>query len=350
MSEFHKAGSTDNQPLAKAVAVTNDVNVSFRREIGSEPVRGGLGHEVMGLSGISRVASTYASFTEHNFISEHGSRPYKLYQPRQMVRTLWPLVVMMHAPFQSAEDFAVGTRMNAMADEFGFIVAYPVQSTSSNPNGAWNWFKPEHQRRGGGEPAIIAGIASEIIATHAVDPEKVFIAGLSAGAAAVAVMIDTYPELFRAAGIHSGLACGVATDQSAAFIVMKQGPSVALSQQEVAGRVPIIVFHGDEDDTIHPWNTAWIINAADERRYASVKEWIGRTPCGVKFTKTVYRNHENTALIENFLVHGGGHAWFGGSAAGSYTDPSGPDASREMVRFFMQHAQQWPVADGVATR
>jgi poly(hydroxyalkanoate) depolymerase family esterase len=243
---------------------------------------------------------------------------------------------MLHGGTQNADDFAAGTRMNARAEEHGFIVAYPIQSKAANASLCWNWFTPENQTRGRGEPAIIAGITSEIIADYDVDPAHVFVAGLSAGGAMAAVMGATYPDLYAAVGVHSGLPYRSATDLPTAFAAMR-GHSGVQGGKARKGRdrklVPTIVFHGDADNIVHPLNGDRIVTTKNSE---SVERSEVRQ-CAVRaHTRTVTRDEAGAVSSEHWLIHGSGHAWSGGSSDGTYTDPQGPDASREMLRFFFE--------------
>jgi poly(hydroxyalkanoate) depolymerase family esterase len=286
-----------------------------------------------------------AAYFTRTFTCEAGSRDYKLYIPSHLDGRKLPLIVMLHGCTQNPDDFAAGTRMNQLADEYGFVVAYPRQSTKANPLACWNWFNPKDQTRDLGEPSIIAGITSTIMAELNIDAERVFVAGLSAGGAMAEIMSATYPELYAAIGIHSGLAYGSATDAASAIAAMNGALRPAATAQRKSrlkrakGHVRTIVFHGGSDQRVHPSNAELI--------FAEARADIADTP---KIRETQYegsaggRAYARTAIIdasgapqvERWAIEGLGHAWSGGCPDGSYTDRHGPDASREMLRFFLE--------------
>ena len=275
------------------------------------------------------------------FANAAGQRSFKLYRPRTAPADGQrpALVVMLHGCTQNPDDFAAGTRMNALAESRGWWVVYPAQSGSANSSGCWNWFKPGDQQRGLGEPAILAGLTADIVARAGIDPTRVFVAGLSAGGAMAVTLAATHPELFAAVGVHSGLPHGSAHDLMSALSAMRQGAA----RQGPAYRVPTIVFHGDQDNTVHPCNGQAVVRQArrsargsstDARQDGPVETERSRQPQGHRYTRTVHRDEQDRVDAEHWLIHGAGHAWSGGSPAGSYTDPLGPDASAEMLRFF----------------
>jgi poly(hydroxyalkanoate) depolymerase family esterase len=272
-------------------------------------------------------------FATKLFRSAHGSRRYKLYVPQAHHARPLPLVVMLHGCAQSPDDFAAGTRMNQLAEEFGFLVAYPEQPASANRQKCWNWFNAADQRRGSGEPALIAGITRAVIRSQHADSRRVYVAGLSAGGAAAAIMGAAYPELYAAVGVHSGLACGAASGVASAMLAMRRGAAGPVG----APGVPTIVFHADDDRVVHPDNGAQVLAQAlgTAAQGMVVAEEEGRVRGGHGFTRRVFGPAGAAPRFEQWVVHGGGHAWSGGSGAGSFTDPHGPDASRAMVGFFL---------------
>lgn len=267
-----------------------------------------------------------------------GSIEYLIYRPASFVSGM-PLVVMLHGCTQSPEDFARGTAMNRLADELGFLVAYPRQTRAANQQKCWNWFRPGDQQRDRGEPALIAGLTRDIISTEKVDSTRVYIAGLSAGGAAAAVMADAYPDLFAAVGIHSGLACGIARDVPSALAAMKRGGARGGKSSAKASRfVPVITFHGKRDATVHEVNSREIVERATAAIGAPVTTDIETgTTGGRSYTRALHRDETGRVLIERWTIAGAGHAWSGGDASGTYVDAAGPDASREMIRFFLTH-------------
>jgi poly(hydroxyalkanoate) depolymerase family esterase len=280
-------------------------------------------------------------FIAGSFSNSHGSRRYKLFIPSGDAAKPLPLLVMLHGCLQDPDDFALGTRMNAIAEEQRIFVLYPEQSEAANQTRCWNWFNTANQRRDFGEPSIIAGMTREVIGSYGIDVRRVYIAGMSAGGAMAAIMAANYADLYAAVGIHSGMPYGAAQNFLAAIAAMKDG--AAIGARLPTKGIPLIVFHGDQDLMVNSRNgeqlvSQWLGGIAPDRRQDTSTTQAGEGN-GRAFTRTRYRDGAGHALAENWLVHDAGHAWSGGGSAGSFADASGPDASREMVRFFSAVSQ-----------
>lgn len=323
--------ATDRQSAASSSRATHNPRSTLAETLrkiaaGGMPARGPLVAEAALPAGAQFLSLTHTG--------AQGSRTYRLYVPANRACKPMPLIVMLHGCTQSPEDFATGTGMNALAEEYGCLIAYPAQPAGANAQKCWNWYRPEDQRRDRGEAGLLAGLTLAVQRDHAADATRTYIAGLSAGGAAAAVMAAAYPEIFSAVGVHSGLAAGAARDVPSAFAAMRSGSDAKPHQI----MVPTIAFHGLADSTVHPDNGAAVMSQALHAMPGlQRKVTSGAIPGGRAYRTTVHLNADGKSLAEHWQIEGAGHAWAGGQAAASYTDPKGPNASRQMLRFFLQH-------------
>jgi poly(hydroxyalkanoate) depolymerase family esterase len=282
------------------------------------------------------IAPEGGRYISGSFSNSEGTRCYRLYIPTNRDSGPRPLIVMLHGCTQSADDFAAGTRMNFAAEAQGCFVVYPEQPQAANASKCWNWFRLGDQVRGRGEPSLIAGITRQVVEMHDIDQARIYVAGLSAGGAAAAIMGEAYSDLYAAVGVHSGLACGSAHDVTSAFTAMRGGGGDINGRAQGPAK-PTIVFHGDKDATVHPCNGAKVIARVAADANFKTQTVHKRLPTGHKFSHTVHRDASELGVLELWELHGAGHSWSGGSQAGSFTSVDGPDASKEMLRFFLQH-------------
>jgi poly(hydroxyalkanoate) depolymerase family esterase len=302
----------------------------------------------------SNGSNTETGGADGGITRTYGGHTYLLYVPAAYKQgTPAPLVMMLHGCTQDPSDFEAGTQMNGQADSAGFLVAYPDEPTSDNVEKCWNWFLPADQARGAGEPAVLAGIVSDVAKDYTVDAKRVFVAGISAGAAMAVILGATYPDVFAAIGVHSGLEYQAATDPTSALSASAyggpdpkaQGDTAFTAMGSAARSVPVIVFHGDADDVVNVVNGQQVITQwteTDTRAGASVGAGTSEmgSAGGKTYTHTTYADGTGgTSLLESYIVHGLEHAWSGGSTAGTFTDPNAPDASAIIWGFFASHGR-----------
>jgi poly(hydroxyalkanoate) depolymerase family esterase len=304
------------------------------------------------------AAGTWKQYT---YSGSAGSRVYDVYTPYGYTPAARvPLVMMLHGCNQTPLDLALGTRMNDLADSKQFIAVYP-QETGTYLN-CWQWFMLADQARGSGEPAILAGITHSVMSNTAlwnVNPGQVFVTGISAGGAMAVVMGATYPDLYSAIGVGSGAEYKAATDAaSAGQVRFSGGPSpttVGGAAYQAMGSfarvVPVIVFHGTSDTVVYPINGVQVVQQWMQTdhlasantynpSYSSPSATIyGQVPGGQAYTVRKWNNSAGTEIEEYWTVTGMGHAWSGGSTAGSLTDPYGPSETTNMFAFFIAHSR-----------
>ena len=289
-------------------------------------------------------------FIDQSYTNHAGTRSYKLYVPSSYDGRPLPLIVMLHGCSQDARDFAAGTCMNDVAEKNHCFVVYPEQSASANSNKCWGWFNRSDCTAEHGEASLIAGIVQDIIAGYRVDGRRVFIAGMSAGGAMAAAMVHAYPGMFAAIGVHSGIPHGAANDLRSALAAMRDSSDM-MPTTMTRSRMPVIVFHGERDHTVHRRNADRIIAQMGlSEATAAVRHRTrpaDRASGAGAYTRSVHIDRREQVLAENWILHDASHTWSGGSKAGSYTDPKGPNASEEMVRFFLQVTRSHPIRSGL---
>ncbi|WP_200252686.1 alpha/beta hydrolase family esterase [Thiococcus pfennigii] len=279
-----------------------------------------------------------------SFANPAGARDYRLHCPAGRDGAAHPLILMLHGCLQDPEDFAAGTRMAEIAGAAGAYVLYPGQGREVQPSGCWRWFEEGHQGRDAGEPWLLAELTRAIIAEQPIDPARVYVAGLSAGGAMASILAAAYPDLYAAAGVHSAPLYFAVREAVPPFDRLGPGGPPPTGVGTVA---PIIVFHGDCDRVVHPIHgariVAWVCAAHGGCGFGALAGQDGgllvepgRVPGGRAYTRTRYLDRDGRPAAEHWSIHGAGHAWSGGSPSGSYTEPLGPDASAEMLRFFAQ--------------
>lgn len=289
----------------------------------------------------------------------YQGRNYWLYVPLSYRHgTPIPLLVMLHGCSQTPGDFAVGTEMNRYADQDHLLVLYPEQPRKANAGKCWNWFQPEHQARGSGEPAEIVALVEQVRAGYTVDTNRVYAAGISAGAAMAVILAATYPDVFAAIGVSAGVAYKASTNLPGSLLVMARGNADPRRQGQLAyaamGRhrrvVPVIAFHGTSDTTVSPrngehvisqwfWTNRLVTNGASDDQAEPIPAVVtpDSVPGGRSFTEYVYHDQHGRTMLKKYLIDGMKHGWSGGAADGSFTDPLGPKASRLMLDFFLSH-------------
>jgi poly(hydroxyalkanoate) depolymerase family esterase len=288
-----------------------------------------------------------------DFTGPAGTQHYELYVPSSYKKgTAAPLVVALHGCTQTADQFRELTQWDKLAEAKGFLVVFPEQNANSNSQKCWNFFQGEHMQRGSGEPAEIADLTTWVEQNYTVNPDMVYVNGLSAGGAMASVMATTYPDLYAAVGIGSGCeyaaTAGCAGSKSAPPVQAGQSSYQVMGAQ--AHKMPFIVFEGDADTTVPPVNAAQVVE-----QWQVTNDWIDDganngsvpraptstttevAPGGRSYTLNSYGDGHGAELGQFWLVGGMGHAWSGGCSCQSYSDPAGPDETAAMYAFFVAH-------------
>lgn len=321
---------------------------------------------VMLIGGLMSEQPAFAagSWVTGSVSTSYGSRNYKMWVPQAYsANSPAPLVLMLHGCSQNPDAFAVGTSMNTLADMYGFLVVYPEQSYSDDYLQCWQWWDPTDQVRGSGEPLILTTILSQIKSSYTVDPTRTYVAGISAGGAMAVILGATYPDIFAAVGVGSGLEYQAASNRDSAWGVMSNGGPNPDTQgfkayQAMGSRyrtMPVIIFHGTGDSLVNAVNGDQIVTqwaqtndyADDTNNNDSINATpdmttTGTVPGGRTYARHQYYDSHNQTIIEQWVVNGMGHAWSGGSSSGSFTDPKGPNATAEMWRFFSSYTNTQP--------
>ena len=306
-------------------------------------------------------ADSSGIWQQYTYNGPAGSRPYFVYTPASyQVGTAVPLMVMLHGCTQTPADFAAGTQMDQLADQKQFIVVYPQQTSTYNQEKCWNWFDSADQSRGNGEPAIIAGIVQAVEQTTSqwtIDTHRIYAAGLSAGAAMTVILGATYPDIFAAIGVQSGLEYKAATSSADASTAVRQGGPDPVQQGQAAYNamgsaarvVPTITFHGTSDYLVYPINGEQVVrqwmqtdhlashNAYNASFNSPTSTTNGQVAGGHSYSVYTWNDNNGNEVQEYWLVNGMGHGWSGGSSSGTYTDPQGPGATQAIYNFFMSH-------------
>ena len=318
-------------------------------------------------TGPGAVVEARGRFVDGTFTSDAGTRRWKLWVPSGYdAARRYPLVVMLHGCTQDPDDLARGTRATAHADSVGALVLLPEQPQSANPKKCWNWYDPAHQRRDVGEPALIAGMTRQVLGDWAVDPQRVYLAGISAGAAMASVATISYPDVFAAVALHSGIPFGAASTVLEGVSAMSKGAAdtsrlahVAFDAMGTRAReIPAIIVQGADDPVVRPVNAAqtrdaWIaMNALARARSGRSdngdRAWrrSDSSAGGLAFVEECFAAPSaGECEVKTLLISGLGHAWSGGSKLGTFTDERGPDATTEIFRFLLAHR----MADARAT-
>jgi poly(hydroxyalkanoate) depolymerase family esterase len=340
----HVANQPRTAPQSRAAIAANDrVGSRGFPDSGAAPARDA---SIIDVEEIATPSAVHAQFLQASLRNQSGARDYKLFIPSTYSKTnsaAHPLIVMLHGCKQNPDDFAAGTQMNQIAEEHRCLIVYPAQAQTKNMSNCWNWFNATDQQRDRGEPSIIADITRRIMDEYNIDRRRVYVAGLSAGGAMAAIMGKTYPDLFAAIGVHSGLPVGAAHDVASALGAMQNGArgssgspgSAKFNSSGPTLSPPIIVFHGDADRTVHVKNAEQLMSQFTPHNTNVAAQRNELSANGMRYTQTKFRDTTGGVVAESWLIHGAGHAWSGGSATGSYTSAQGPSASREMVRFFL---------------
>lgn len=377
VKRFLKKTKVPSKRKSKPIKVTADVKPlklsrALQHEFPATHTKSAKPKTLSTLPSDTWLSSYYSSFADDGKLPARRMS-YFLYLPEQVAvapkqerKTLFslPLIVMLHGCEQNATQFAHGSRMNQLAEKRGYAVLYPQQTLRTDMHRCWKWYDQATQA-GGGDVKMLLGIIRQVLADHPIDPRKIYICGLSAGAAMANIMALNHPDLFAAIGLHSGPMFGAGHSQIGAFGVMQHGANARVHSAiaEVMKKLPdypempTILIQGMADKIVRPVNQTQLtqqgllVNRLSPESTLPVitkfaGQIVGDKELGNPDSKPThaYEIHDyvlkRTPLLRSVQITDLGHAWSGGDGAMVFNSSTGPDASAMLLDFFALHQRR----------
>ncbi|HEX8061898.1 MAG TPA: PHB depolymerase family esterase [Allosphingosinicella sp.] len=281
-----------------------------------------------GRSAFAAPGATRDRLSELDFSGENpGNLKARCYVP-DGIRGPAPLVVVLHGCTQDAAVYDHGSGWSTLADRHGFILLFPEQQRSNNPMLCFNWFSAGDTSRGRGEAASIRSMIGAMANMHQIDPDRIFVTGLSAGGAMASAMLATYPETFAAGAIIAGVAYGCAADVTQAFDCM--GGRSRSGAGELGHRVRNASSHQGPWPRVQVWQGSADRTVVASNADAIVRQWTELHGMGPQpdrsdrvegYPRRAWLGAGGESVVEQYVITGMDH--------GIPLDGSGDDALGE---------------------